>query len=101
MRMLMKVTLPHEQFNAALKDGTAAAKMKKILAENKPEAAYFTEFHGKRTGILIVDLADPSRIPALVEPWFLTFGADVEIHPTMTPEDLAKGDLEGVARKWA
>ncbi len=101
MRMLMRITLPHETFNAAMRDGTAGAKMKKILAEQKPEAAYFAEFHGKRTGILIVNLADASGIPALAEPWFLTFGADVELHPTMTVEDLAKGDLDGVAKKWA
>lgn len=101
MRVLMKVTMPHAKFNAAIKDGTASARMKRILTELKPEAAYFTEFGGKRTGILIVDLAEPAQIPALAEPWFLQFEADVEIHPAMTMEDLAKGNLDGVGRNWA
>ena len=101
MRVLMKVTMPHAKFNAAVKDGTATARMKRILAELKPEAAYFTEFDGKRTGILIVDLADPSQIPAMAEPWFLQFEADVEIHPAMTAEDLGKANLDAVGRNWA
>ena len=52
--------------------------MKKILDEIKPEAAYFGERDGKRGGILIVDLNNPSEVPRLAEPWFLTFNAEVE-----------------------
>ena len=100
MKVLMKVTMPHEAFNAAVRDGSVSQKMKRILDDLKPEAAYFTEFGGKRTGILIVDLPDVSKIPALAEPWFLTFNADVEIRPTMTPADLAKADLDSVGKKW-
>jgi hypothetical protein len=101
MKVLMKVTMPHEEFNAAIRTGTVAQKMQRILAEQKPEAAYFTEFGGKRTGILIIDLPESNHIPALAEPWFLTFNADVEIHPVMTPADLAKADLEALGKKWA
>ena len=101
MRVLMKVTMPHAKFNAAIKDGTASARMQRILGAQKPEAAYFTEFGGKRTGILIVDLAEPAQIPALAEPWFLQFEADVEIHPVMTVEDLGKSNLDAVGRSWA
>ncbi len=101
MRVLLHVTLPLDAFNAALKDGTASAKMNRILDEQKPEAAYFTEYAGTRTGLLILDLPNPSRIPALVEPWFLTFNASVQIHPVMLPADLAKANLEALAKKWA
>ena len=100
MKVLMKVTMPHEPFNAAVRDGSIGQKMKRILDELKPEAAYFTEFVGKRTGVLVVELADASKIPSLAEPWFLTFNADVEIHPCMTPADLAKGDLGSIGKKW-
>jgi hypothetical protein len=48
------------------------------LEASKPEAAYFTEQNGQRGTVLIVDLPDPSKIPVLAEPWFLTFQADVE-----------------------
>jgi hypothetical protein len=101
MRVLLKVTLAHEEFNAAVRNGTAGKKMQRILDEQKPEAAYFTEFGGKRTGLLIVDLPEASKIPAMVEPWFLTFKADVEIHPVMTSEDLGKGGLDALGKKWA
>jgi hypothetical protein len=100
MRVLMKVTLGHEKFNELARDGTVGAKMKKILGELKPEAAYFAEFAGRRTGIFVVNLADASKIPALAEPWFLQFDAEVELHPAMTPEDLGKAGLEELAKKW-
>jgi len=98
MRILMKVTLPHASFNAAIKDGTASAKMKRILSELKPEAVYFAEFAGKRTGILIINMEHAHQIPALAEPWFLTFDADVEFHPCMTPEDLAKPNMASLGK---
>ena len=77
MRMLMIVTMPHHKFNAAVKDGSAGAKLGKILEAIKPESVHFTELCGKRTAFIVVDLPDASKIPALAEPWFLTFQADV------------------------
>lgn len=74
--------------------------MKKILDDAKPEAAYFGERDGKRGGILIVDLAKPSDVPRLAEPWFLNFNADVRFRVVMTPEDLAKADLVALGKKW-
>ncbi len=90
MRVLMKVQFGLEAGNAAIRDGSLSQKLQMILDEQKPEAAYFTEFDGKRTGILVVELADASQIPALAEPWFLGLDASVEFHPAMTPADLAK-----------
>ena len=43
--------------------------------------------------MLIVDLPDPSKIPALAKPWFLGFEADVEFHVVMTPDDLKKAGI--------
>ena len=100
MRMLLDVKIPHETFNAAVRDGSAGEKLKRILEATKPEAVYFTERDGHRGGILIVNLDDPSKIPALVEPWFLTFNADVEIRVAMTPEDLARAGLDTLGKKW-
>ena len=81
MRVLLFATLPHQKFNAAVKDGTVGAKLGKILDAIKPESVHFTEICGKRTAVLVVDLPDAAKIPALAEPWFLTFEADVQIHP--------------------
>jgi len=100
MRFLMKVTMNTAKFNTAVRDGTVEGKMKKILGEMKPEAAYFVAEEGKRTGYLIVNMTDVSQIPSLAEPWFLHFEAEVAIQPTMTPEDLGKAGVEGWGKKW-
>jgi hypothetical protein len=100
MRMMMIASMPVEQFNAAVRDGSTQAKMKKIMDQLKPEAAYFTAINGKRTAVLIVDLADPSKIPSLAEPWFLTFNASVDFYPVMVPQDLAAAGLDGLGKQW-
>ena len=100
MRMLMQVRIPHAKFNAAAKDGTVGQKMKRVLADSKPEAVYFTEYEGHRDVILIADVENPSKVPGLAEPWFLLFDADVQFHIVMSPEQLGRAGLEGLARKW-
>ena len=101
MRMLMQVKLPHREFNAAVKEGTAGQKLNRILEETSPEAVYFTEYNGQRGAIMIVDVKDPSEIPAFAEPWFLTFNADVEFHPVMSPDDLKRAGLDELGKKWS
>ena len=101
MRMLMLIRLPHETFNAAVKDGSADRKVQAILDEVQPEAVYFTEMNGQRTTLLIVELESPSRIPVLAEPWFLNFNADVEFHVVMKPQDLQEAGLEKLGATWA
>jgi hypothetical protein len=98
--MLLKVTLPHEKFNAAVRDGSAGKKLNMILEALKPEAVYFTEQNGGRGAYMIVDLADPSKIPALAEPWFLLFNASVEFKVVMSPEELKKAGLDDLGKKW-
>jgi hypothetical protein len=100
MRMLMKVSMPVEPFNAAVRDGSAGAKIGRALEEIRPEAVYFIEDGGKRTALLIVDVPNPSRIPALAEPWFLMFNASVEFKIVMTPEDLKASGLESIGSKY-
>jgi hypothetical protein len=99
--MLVQVKIPHKEFNAAVKDGSVGGKIKRILEETKPEAVYFTEYNGQRGAIMIVDLADPSKVPSVSEPWFLSFNADVEFHIAMTPEDLGQAGLDELGKKWA
>ncbi len=100
MRMLMNLTFPHEPFNTAIRKGTAGETMGKILEAIKPEAAYFTEQDGHRGAILIVDVKDPSEIPALAEPWFLNFMADVKFRIVMSAEDLQRSGLQELGKKW-
>ena len=100
MRMLMQVKIPHEKFSEAVRDGSIGAKIKRILDETKPEAVYFTEYDGRRGAIMIVDLSDPSKVPALAEPWFLSFDADVQFHIVMSPEELARSGVDAMGKKW-
>ena len=101
MRMLVHVKIPHEPFNAMVKNGSVGQKLKRILEETKPEAVYFTEYDGRRGAIMIIDIADPSKVPAIAEPWFLSFNADVQFHIVMTPLDLERSGLDALAKKWA
>ena len=101
MRMLMHAKIPHDKFNAAVKDGTAGQKIRRILDETKPEAVYFTEYGGRRGVIMIISVDDQSKVPSFAEPWFLMFNADVEFHIVMTPEDLGRAGLDALGKKWS
>ena len=101
MRMLLHVRIPHEVFNAAVRDGSVGRKMKQILDETKPEAVYFTEYDGRRGAIMIINIDDPSEVPKFAEPWFLSFNADVQFHIAMTPEELGRAGLEKLGKKWS
>jgi len=99
--MLIHVKIPHKEFNAYVKDGSIGQKIKRIFDEVKPEAVYFTEYDGKRGLIMIVDVAEPSAVPKISEPWFLLFNADVEFHIVMSPDELEKAGLDKIAKKLA
>ena len=90
MRFLLKVNIPVEAGNTAAKAGKLGATIQSILSDLKPEAAYFMDDRGQRTGLIVLEMQDASQIPTIVEPWFLAFNASIEIHPVMIPADLAK-----------
>ena len=102
MRFMMKVNIPVEPGNKAAKAGKLSTTIQSILAELKPEAVYFTDDKGERTGYLFFEMTDVSQIPAVAEPWFLAFNAAIEIHPVMVPEDLAKAEpaIKKAAKKY-
>ena len=50
--------------------------------------------------MLVVDVPEPSRIPALAEPFYLTFDATVKFRVAMTAEDIAKSGLDTMGPKY-
>src|SRR5438105_14654114 len=100
MRMLMSVTFPHEPFNGLVRAKKAGPILRRILEEMRPEAAYFTEQDGTRGAVLVIDVADASRVPTFAEPFFLNFNADCRFRIAMSPEDLGRAGLDDLAEKW-
>jgi hypothetical protein len=103
MRFLLKVSIPTESGNERVLDGSLSKTIESILNELKPEAAYFAEEQGARTGFIFCNLKDESEIPAVAEPFFLALGARVELHPAMTLADLKKAapGFENAIRKFS
>jgi len=103
MRMLLRVSIPVEAGNAAARNGTLGPTIEGILADLKPEAAYFfADDSGQRSGSVVFDMKDTSQIPAVAEPWFLAFNAQVSLRPIMNPQDLAKAgpSIDKAAKKY-
>ncbi len=92
MRMLLRVSIPVETGNAAVKAGTLGSTIRSILEALKPEAAYFlADDDGNRSGSIVFDMTDSSQIPAIAEPWLLAFNAKISFRPVMNTQDLATG----------
>ena len=102
MRFFVKAQMDVEAANALARQGKLGSTIQSILEDLKPEAAYFVADEGKRTAYLIIDMQDPSQIPALAEPWFLAFNATIEALPAMVAEDLAKAApaIERAVKKY-
>lgn len=91
MRMLMKVSVPVEAGNRAIKDGVLPKTMMNFVERYKPEAAYFTAENGQRTAFFVFDLKEPSMIPTIAEPFFANLDAAIHYSPAMNVEDMRTG----------
>ncbi len=100
MRMIVNIYLPLEPFNSYVRNGTAGEMIGRILDDTKPESIYFSEQHGKRGAIMVVDVPEPSSVPGIAEPWFLNFEASCEFRIAMSPDDLMNAGLDKIAEKW-
>ena len=75
--------IPTTAGNKAVKDPNFLKTIEDYTKKYNCEAAYFTEVNGNRTFVFVLDLPGPDMIPAIVEPLFQGFDANVEIHPTV------------------
>ncbi len=102
MRFMLTARIPTERGNQAIKDGSFGDLVQSVMEELKPEAAYFGDIEGARGGYIVVNIDDAAQIPAVVEPLFHAFGATVQVHPVMTPEDFSRAteSIQQAAQKY-
>ncbi len=102
MRYLLKLEIPTESGNKAIRDPKFGDKMQALLKEVKAEAAYFTTINGHRGAYIVVNMDDASQMTAIGEPFFLWLGANVQFMPAMLPQDLVKGGpaIGAAVQKW-
>jgi uncharacterized membrane protein len=102
MKYIMKVRMPINGANEAIKDPQFGHKMNELLTEIKAEAAYFTTICGQRGAYIIVNLNEASDMAVVAEPFFLWLNAEVTFSPVMKPEDLAKAGpaIGSAVKKW-
>jgi hypothetical protein len=91
MRTMLRWTVPVETGNQAIKDGTLGPMLEALSQQLNPEAAYFWPEDGKRAGLMVFDMADPSEIPQIAEQLFMNFNAAVQFTPVMNTDDLQRG----------
>ncbi|HTS39519.1 MAG TPA: hypothetical protein VMH84_03120 [Xanthobacteraceae bacterium] len=91
MRTLMRVQIPTDIGNKAIKDGTLSKVVQKTLESVKAAAAYFTTIDGHRTMIAVFDLKAASDMPRIAEPLFMGLNASVDFTPCMNADDLKTG----------
>jgi hypothetical protein len=99
MRMLMKVLMDTEASNQMAKEGSMEKAMETMFEQIKPEAAYFTTHHGRRSAYIVFDMQDPAQMPGIAEPLFQGFKAKVSLSPAMNLADLRKGLHESAAHR--
>ena len=91
MRTLLKVSMPVEKGNEAIKSGALRRTFQSVEEALKPEAAYFYPENGKRTALFVFDMEGSWQLPATVEPLFQSLEASVLVSPVMNGEDLERG----------
>jgi hypothetical protein len=91
MRMMLRITIPTEEGNRALRDSSLPKILEETARKLKTEAAYFVAHNGRRSAMFFFEMREASDIPPIVEPLFLGLNAEVELLPVMNADDLKKG----------
>lgn len=91
MRMMMRVQIPTDSGNAAIKDGSLPEIMASGLEALNAEAAYFIAEDGMRTALIFFEMGDSTEIPPAAEPFFMGLNADIALSPAMNVEEMKAG----------
>jgi len=89
--MMLKIKMPTESGNRAIKDGSLGKLLEVTVSELKAEAAYFIAEDGVRCAMIFFEMNDSAEIPPIAEPLFIGLGAELELVPVMNSDDLRKG----------
>ena len=90
MRVIVRAMIPTVAGNKMIEDPNFLKNLEDYIKKFNCEASYFTEVNGNRTMVFVLDLPSSDMIPAIAEPLFQRYEANVEIHPAMNLEDLKK-----------
>lgn len=90
MHFLAKISIPHEAGNKFIGGKDFNQKMDSLMANLKPESTYFGIANGKRTIFALINVDSSVDIPRLIEPFWLSMSADVDLIPTMTQQEFGK-----------
>ncbi|MGA5894633.1 hypothetical protein [Streptomyces venetus] len=91
MRVLLKACMDTEKANEAIRNGTLGKMLQESMEQIRPEAAYFTTDHGRRTAYMVFDMEDSAQMPVIAEPFFLQLDAEITYTPVMNAEDVQRG----------
>lgn len=88
---MVKFTIPTQETNPLVKDGSIGQKMETLLGNLQPEAAYFGPIDGKRGGFIVINMEKESEVVTKLEPLWLELSATVETYPVATADELREG----------
>jgi hypothetical protein len=91
MRFLIRARTPTEAGNKMVQDPNFLTKLEEYMNKVKPEAAYFMPIDGQRSAAFIVNAERNDQLPAMAEPLWQWMGANVDVIPVMSFDDLKRG----------
>jgi hypothetical protein len=91
MRVMVRMRTNTEKSSQALRSGGLSQVIGRFMDRAKPEAAYFTIDDGVRTAFFVLDMQKSSEMPVLFEEAFRELGAEIQVMPVMTSEELREG----------
>ncbi len=91
MRTMVKFTIPTQEANPLVKDGSIGQTMETLMGNLQPEAAYFGPIEGKRGGFIVINMEEGSDVVTKLEHLWLELGATIELFPVATADELRAG----------